>query len=203
MDAVAMRVMWAAVRAICADRAIIITTHSMEEASTLSDRTAIVDQRLLTIDTTGELTRRHGDGFYHVHVVLEKSASSTVEEMRRVREWVGERFKGATVQDRLFPDSRGQLRFQITTAANGLMTGTNASESTSSRTEGLKVRDEVMGEGAGISGEGSASTASDQLIEMLDALESAKERLGIGYYTIGQATLEDVFLDVISKNRGL
>ncbi|KAL8962590.1 MAG: hypothetical protein Q9193_001032 [Seirophora villosa] len=206
MDAVAMRVMWKAVRAICAGRAIIITTHSMEEASTLSDRTAIVDQRLLTIDTTSELTRRHGGGVYHVHIVLANGPASTTEEMQTVREWVADSFKGAIVHDRLFPDSRGQLRFQIVTATNvpSSMSGSEPSSTTSEPTE-TEVK-HCEDDGIAIApptGEVTGNTASDQLIAMLDTLEAAKERLGIGYYTIGQATLEDVFLDVISRNRAL
>ncbi|KAI4208648.1 MAG: hypothetical protein LQ349_009690 [Xanthoria aureola] len=203
MDAVAMRVMWKAVRAICAGRAIIITTHSMEEASTLSDRTAIIDQRLLTVDTTSQLTKRHGAGFYHVHIVLANGPASTAEEMQKVRDWVATRFKGATMHDRLFPDSRGQLRFQITTSTK---TPTGASSSEASTSEGIAPEDK-LGSGGDIAvatTEGGVNTtAGDQLVDMLDALESEKERLGIGYYTVGQATLEDVFLDVISRNRAL
>ncbi|KAI4288983.1 MAG: hypothetical protein L6R35_001753 [Caloplaca aegaea] len=212
MDAVAMRVMWKAVRAICAGRAIIITTHSMEEATTLSDRTAIVDQRLLTIDTTSELTKRHGAGFYHVHIVLANGSASTAEEMQKVRDWVASSFKGATMHDRLFPDSRGQLRFQITTAANHVPIGVASSEPSSTLSAEIASTDEALEKpGADTIGialtttdnTGVKTAASDQLITMLDTLESAKERLGIGYYTIGQATLEDVFLDVISRNRAL
>ncbi|KAI4086325.1 MAG: hypothetical protein LQ344_007648 [Seirophora lacunosa] len=206
MDAVAMRVMWKAVRAICAGRAIIITTHSMEEASTLSDRTAIVDQRLLTIDTTSELTRRHGGGVYHVHIVLANGPASTTEEMQTVREWVADSFKGAIVHDRLFPDSRGQLRFQTITATNGPsgISGSEPSSTTSEPTENeIKQCEDDGIATAPPTGEVTGNTASDQLIAMLDTLEAAKERLGIGYYTIGQATLEDVFLDVISRNRAL
>ncbi|KAL9018938.1 MAG: hypothetical protein Q9185_003772 [Variospora sp. 1 TL-2023] len=212
MDAVAMRVMWKAVRAICAGRAIIITTHSMEEATTLSDRTAIVDQRLLTIDTTSELTKRHGAGFYHVHIVLANGSASTAEEMRKVRDWVASSFKGATIHDRLFPESRGQLRFQITTAANHVPIGVASSEPSSTLSAEFASTDEALekpgADSIGVAltttdNTGVKSAASDQLITMLDTLESAKERLGIGYYTIGQATLEDVFLDVISRNRAL
>lgn len=203
MDAVAMRVMWKAVRAISAGRAIIITTHSMEEASTLSDRTAIIDQRLLTVDTTSELTKRHGAGFYHVHIVLANGPASTAEEMQEVRDWVATRFKGATMHDRLFPDSRGQLRFQITTSTK-IPTGASSSEA--SKSEEIALEDELVsgGDVAVANTERQVSTtAGDQLVDMLDALESEKERLGIGYYTIGSATLEDVFLDVISRNRAL
>lgn len=201
MDVVAMRVVWKAVRAICAGRVIIITTHSMEEASTLSDRTAIVDQSLLlTADTTSELTKRHGAGIYHVHIVLANGLASAAEEMQKVRDWVPIRFEGATMHDRLFPDIRGQLRFQITN------TSTGASSSKPSKSGGNELEDELKSRGDDVAAvtEGSVSTtAGDQLVNMLDALGSEKERLSIGYYTVKQATLEDVFLDVISRNRAL
>ncbi|CAO1601891.1 hypothetical protein XANCAGTX0491_005529 [Xanthoria calcicola] len=107
------------------------------------------------------------------------------------------------MHDRLFPDSRGQLRFQITTSTK---TPTGASSSEASTSEGIAPEDK-LGSGGDIAvatTEGGVNTtAGDQLVDMLDALESEKERLGIGYYTVGQATLEDVFLDVISRNRAL
>ena len=197
MDAVAMRVMWKAVRAISADRAIIITTHSMEEASTLSDRTAIIDQRLLTIDTTSAVTKRHGSGFYHVHIVLANGPASTEAEMQCVRDWVASSLPGAVRRDHLFPNSRGQLRFQITTAAKSSSELSNTLEGHPE--DEVKTQEEAVAPKEGAT----MDTTGDQLVHMLDALEREKERLGIGYYTVGQATLEDVFLDVISRNRAL
>ncbi|KAL8883268.1 MAG: hypothetical protein Q9192_007298 [Flavoplaca navasiana] len=121
--------------------------------------------------------------------------------MQKVRDWVASSFKGATMHDRLFPDSRGQLRFQITTMTHQVPIGTASSEASSSSSSGESALADNELEKSGADNIGIALTttdndpaktaASDQLITMLDTLESAKERLGIGYYTIGQATLED------------
>ncbi|GAB7358743.1 hypothetical protein MBLNU230_g3972t1 [Neophaeotheca triangularis] len=179
MDAVAMRVMWKAIRAISAGRAIVITTHSMEEASSLSHRTAIVDRRLLVVDGTSDVIRKHGHGFYHVHIALATGASTTAAEMDRVKGWVRATFPGAVIHDELFPTSQGQLRFQ--TSAEGL--GEVGSE------KSAVVKDD----------EERSRSSSARLVGLLDALESQKERLSIAYYTVSQATLEDVFLDIISR----
>lgn len=180
MDAVAMRVMWKAIRAISAGRAIVITTHSMEEASSLSRRTAIVDRRLLAVDRTEEVVRKHGGGVWHVHVVLASGADTSTAEMEGVKGWVRSTFPGALVHDELFPTSQGQLRFQTSAEKTG-------------------VEDRKGEKGVESSGLEVQQNSSDRLVGLLDQLEGQKERLGISYYTVSQATLEDVFLDIIGK----
>jgi ABC-type multidrug transport system ATPase subunit len=67
---VAMRIMWQAINSIKTGRAILLTTHSTEEASTLSDKAAILDRRLLAVSGTRNLVKQHGHGLYHVHLTL-------------------------------------------------------------------------------------------------------------------------------------
>jgi hypothetical protein len=45
--------------------------------------------------------------------------------------------------------------------------------------------------------------STDRLERIFDLLEDHKEELGISYYSISQPALEDVFLDVLSRNRDL
>jgi hypothetical protein len=45
--------------------------------------------------------------------------------------------------------------------------------------------------------------STDRLERIFDLLEDHKEALGISYYSISQPALEDVFLDVLSRNRDL
>jgi hypothetical protein len=50
----------------------------MEEASTLSDRAAIQNRRLLAVSGTRDLVKQHGRDFYHVHMTLARGVNATV-----------------------------------------------------------------------------------------------------------------------------
>ena len=64
LDPSARRNLWSVVEAAKADKAIILTTHSMEEAEVLCDRLGIfVDGRLVCIGNPKQLTARYG-GYY-------------------------------------------------------------------------------------------------------------------------------------------
>ncbi|KAI6897928.1 hypothetical protein KC334_g10023 [Hortaea werneckii] len=174
MDAVAMRVMWKAIRAIAAGRAIVLTTHSMEEASALSSRTAILDRRLLALQGTRELVTKYSQGLLHVHVVLESGANASAGEMQMVREWITTRFPGAEADDESGSGRRGQLRFRIPPQAF----------------EGHgKPHAELSGSGG------------SRMVRLIDMLEGSKREIGISSYSVSHATLEDVFLDIVSRNR--
>ncbi|RMZ32215.1 hypothetical protein D0859_03658 [Hortaea werneckii] len=174
MDAVAMRVMWKAIRAIAAGRAIVLTTHSMEEASALSSRTAILDRRLLALQGTRELVTKYSQGLLHVHVVLESGAKASAGEMQTVREWITTRFPGAEADDESGSGRRGQLRFRIPPQAF--------------ETHG-KPHAEL------------SSSGGSRMVKLIDMLESSKREIGISSYSVSHATLEDVFLDIVSRNR--
>ncbi|RMY79480.1 hypothetical protein D0863_00083 [Hortaea werneckii] len=174
MDAVAMRVMWKAIRAIAACRAIVLTTHSMEEASALSSRTAILDRRLLALQGTRELVTKYSQGLLHVHVVLESGAKASAAEMQTVREWITTRFPGAEADDERGSGRRGQLRFRIPPDAFEMHRKPHAELS---------------------------SSGGSRMVKVIDMLESSKREIGISAYSVSHATLEDVFLDIVSRNR--
>ncbi|KAI7258538.1 putative ABC transporter [Hortaea werneckii] len=174
MDAVAMRVMWKAIRAIAAGRAIVLTTHSMEEASALSSRTAILDRRLLALQGTRELVTKYSQGLLHVHVVLESGAKASAAEMQMVREWITTRFPGAEADDESGSGRRGQLRFRIPPDAFEMHGKPHAELS---------------------------SSGGSRMVKLIDMLERSKREIGISAYSVSHATLEDVFLDIVSRNR--
>lgn len=182
MDAVAMRIMWRAIASIKTSRAILMTTHSMEEASTLSDKAAILDRRLLAVSGTRDLVNMHGQGLYHVHLTLASGVHATADEMTRVRDWFTNTFPGTAAHDASGAARRGQLRLAIpiqSLAERGPMIekpGTDTSEHVES---------------------------TDPQEKLFDLLEDHKDELGISYYSISQPALEDVFLDVLSRNRDL
>lgn len=181
MDAVAMRIMWRAIASIKAGRAILLTTHSMEEASTLSDKAAILDRRLLAVSGTRDLVKQHGHGLYHVHLTLAKGVDATTEEMAIVQDWFTSTFPGTMVHDASGAARRGQLRLAIPVQAP------SGEHNLGKADAGYFAHDKP----------------TDRLERIFDMLEDHKEELGISYYSISQPALEDVFLDVLSRNRDL
>ena len=109
MDAASKRVMWRTLNALTAGRALLITTHSMEEADALASRVGIMAGRMLAIGSSDDLRRRFGDG-YHIHLILRSAPHSSADEMAHVRGWIGSSIPGAVIEDRSF---HGQLRFRV------------------------------------------------------------------------------------------
>ncbi|TFK69908.1 P-loop containing nucleoside triphosphate hydrolase protein [Pluteus cervinus] len=65
IDAKMKRDMWKTLRHVAKGKAVIITTHSMEEASALANKVGILARRLLAIGTTASLSSRYAT--YEVH----------------------------------------------------------------------------------------------------------------------------------------
>ncbi|KAF9444036.1 P-loop containing nucleoside triphosphate hydrolase protein [Macrolepiota fuliginosa MF-IS2] len=65
IDAKMKRDMWKTLRNVAHGKAVVITTHSMEEASALATRVGILAKRVLAVGTTDSLSARYGT--YEVH----------------------------------------------------------------------------------------------------------------------------------------
>ncbi|KAH7911590.1 P-loop containing nucleoside triphosphate hydrolase protein [Hygrophoropsis aurantiaca] len=65
VDAKIKREMWGTLRDVAVGKAVVITTHSMEEASALANKVGIISKQLLAIGTTENLASRYGT--YQVH----------------------------------------------------------------------------------------------------------------------------------------
>ncbi|KAG0329718.1 hypothetical protein BG000_011969 [Podila horticola] len=64
LDPAVRRIIWDVVNRVKADRTVVLTTHSMEEADVLSDRTAVMTSgQLRCICTSPYLKEHHGSGF--------------------------------------------------------------------------------------------------------------------------------------------
>lgn len=172
MDAVAKRVMWGVLHDIKIGRSLVITTHSMEEASALSDRVGILARRMLALGTAESLRRKHGDA-YDVHLVHKPGGNMGEAQGRRIWDWVRREIPGAVVTDSATM-VHGQLRF----AVPKMMLRARESGGAREREREVNV--------AGL---------------LLESLEEGKRQLGIEYYTFSETTLEDVFLNVVSKER--
>lgn len=109
MDAAAKRIMWRVLASVTSGRALLITTHSMEEADALCQRAGIMAGSMLALGTTETLRRRHGDA-YHVHIVHRDAPHTGTQDMENMREWVSSNIAGAEIEDRTY---HGQLRFSV------------------------------------------------------------------------------------------
>ncbi|KAI0640229.1 P-loop containing nucleoside triphosphate hydrolase protein [Trametes polyzona] len=65
IDAKMKRDMWGTLRNVAVGKAIVITTHSMEEASALANKVGILAKRMLAVGTTDSLVERYAT--YEVH----------------------------------------------------------------------------------------------------------------------------------------
>ena len=180
MDAVAKRIMWKVISAISAGRSMVITTHSMEEASALANRAAIMAKRLLAIGDVKKLSDTYGEGLFHVHLFHREGAAMVDEDIAAIHEWVGENFPGARWTGKTL---HGQFRFAVTGA-------------------GVAEKNKIQIESAEGAPSGHDSGAG-HLTSMLQLLEANKEKLGIEYYSVNETTLEDVFLTIIGRERGI
>lgn len=109
MDAFAKRIMWKTLASVAANRATVLTTHSMEEADALCNRAGILSKRLLTVGTTSYLRDAYGSA-YHVHIICSTAPDTSKDEMDKIVEWVVRQFPGSTVGDRLY---QGQIKMAV------------------------------------------------------------------------------------------
>jgi ATP-binding cassette, subfamily A (ABC1), member 3 len=235
MDAVAKRVMWKVIKGINRGRSIVLTTHSMEEASALANRAAILARRLLAIGEIKDLARRHGDGVYHVHLYLKDGDSLSEERVRKLRHWIAETFPDARISGALL---HGQIKFVVPIQAIRTETTPTSNHSTVASIEA----DDTISPTPPTSSSSTPSQASavspqatttptqrnhfssttppslplsqqtthappraqsvNGVISILHHLEANKEEMGIGYYSVAESTLEDVFLKIVGQERG-
>ncbi|KAH9226166.1 hypothetical protein K456DRAFT_58892 [Colletotrichum gloeosporioides 23] len=179
LDAAAKRIMWRTLSTIVPGRAILLTTHSMEEADALANRAGIVAQRMLAIGEVETLQARFGDSLY-VHLVSRTAPHSTPDEMNHMREWVQMMFPNASIETATY---HGQMRFSVS-AADVLARAQQVQE----------TRKRGQGE---IGGEAGSLNAIGQLILML---EENKDALGIEHHSVSPTTLHDVFLAIVGQH---
>lgn len=152
LDANAKRNMWRCLQSVGKGRAVVLTTHSMEEADALADRIGIVSSRMLALGEREDLKRRAGDSF-HIHLVARSAPRTTEQELQRMRDWIA---------------------------------GTFANAKISRETQGGQIRFEVPSEGRSLGG-------------LIQLLERVKDELGVEFYTVGKATLDEVFENIVKR----
>jgi len=172
MDPLAKRNMWHTLEKFKSGRSILLTTHSMEEADALASRVGVIAKTLLDIGTTQHLRQKHGQGF-HIHVVMKGAPRVSMEEMRRVIEWIKTRLEGAELEGKAY---NGQMRFIIPA-----------------------MHVDERGENDDILPTGSVSTRRT-IGDLFLLMEQHKEEMGIEFYSVSPSTFDEVFLKVIEKH---
>ncbi|KAF1836798.1 nod factor export ATP-binding protein I [Decorospora gaudefroyi] len=184
MDAAAKRVMWRTLLGVAAPgRALLITTHSMEEADKLATRVGIMKRKMLALGTVSALGEQYGDAWV-VQLVLRSAPETTEDEMETVKAWVRQRIPGVQMDKwGSRGGGHGQLRFKVLKAAE------DSSEKTA-QPDALHPVDTQ------------ASTASSDLggiPGLIQLLETNREELGLEYYSVSPTTLDEVFLRVVGE----
>jgi len=213
MDIAAKRTMWKTLASIVPGRSLLLTTHSMEEADALASRAGIMAGKFLALGTCADLRRRHGDR-YHVHLVLKSAPYTTAKEAERTREWVLSEFKGSEVEERI---AQGQVRFSVPAHHNSSPSAAYRNSTASPLPEaGGKFKDMSLVSESEIKFDHgvhasplsrrspdltpNASSSGTGIAAVFGTLERSMEEQGFEYYTVSQATLDQVFLNVVGKH---
>lgn len=119
-DAGAKRILWQALRRVSKDRAILLTTHSMEEAEALASKVAIVSTRMLAAGSLSSLQEMYGD-LYKIRALRLDTVNKYVAETE-VRAGLGQ--LGIEIVN--YWDANGLVQFNTTfdrTALGRIMVG--------------------------------------------------------------------------------
>jgi len=184
MDAASKRVMWRTLRAVSAGRSLVLTTHSMEEADALADRAGIMARKMLALGTSDQLRKKHGDA-YHVHLVHRNAPNTSEGEMSEIKAFIQRTFPGAVTEDRVF---HGQLRFSV------------PNDRTAGYDDPLVNGDKSDKAGLVVSSSPTHASSRTGISALFAELEAGKEKLGFEYYSVSQATLDQVFLSIVNKH---
>lgn len=167
--------------------------HSMEEADALADRAGIMAKRMLAVGTSDALRKKHGDA-YHVHLVHKDAPYTSEEDMDIIKSFIRRNFERAEIEDRTF---HGQLRFSVPNTGRGRGTTRDSTDD---------GRDSLVGSTKKIAvttvtpADGESSASGNGISALFAQLEANKEKLGCEYYSVSQATLDQVFLSIVTKH---
>jgi ATP-binding cassette subfamily A (ABC1) protein 3 len=187
MDAAAKRVMWRTLLGVAAPgRALLITTHSMEEADKLATRVGIMKRKMLALGTVGALGEQYGDAWV-VQLVLRSAPDTSEAEMNGVKEWVRGNIPGVEM-DKWggAGGGHGQLRFKVLKVASG-----DEAHAPHNKNKLAEANVHPV-----------ASTSSRDLNSipgLIQLLEINREHLGLEYYSVSPTTLDEVFLRVVGE----
>jgi ABC-type multidrug transport system ATPase subunit len=149
----------------------------MEEADAICGRIAILANRMLATGSSHQLRAQHGISYY-IHIVLESDSKATPAEIDAVKSWTSANLPGATEDGAIV---HGQLRFRL------------PKERISPARQ--------PGHDDAINGSGQTPPPQVHMSQVFRLLEDNKARLGIKYYSVGETTLEQVFLRIVKQHK--
>lgn len=211
MDAAAKRVMWRTLLGVAAPgRALLITTHSMEEADHLATRVGIMKRRMLALGTGKELGEKWGEGVV-VQVVLKSAPDTTEEEIEKVKAWLAERVKGIEFERWWAKGgAHGLLRFRVRRAGTTAIAMAGAHDE---KAGAHITQDEVDKDASTLAGSvdeasktntpgpttPTTTTGTLDTPGLIQLFEAHRKELGIEYYSVSPTTLDEVFLRVVGR----
>ncbi|KAK7532032.1 uncharacterized protein J3D65DRAFT_670682 [Phyllosticta citribraziliensis] len=185
MDAAAKRAMWRALRApgVSARRAVLLTTHSMEEAEAVAGRgrVGVVSGGLLGTGSVEQLRDRWGRAWV-VGVSLADAEGEgegvlgLEQRVRRVREWVARAIPSAQLDERV--GVGGGVRFVVPIG------------------DGDRREPESNDKDGG--GDGNEGLSIAALFNLLET--RGRREAGIGMYSVGRTTLDEVFVAMVKAH---
>jgi ABC-type multidrug transport system ATPase subunit len=204
MDPAARRFLWRVLqsRVLRAGRTIILTSHSMEEVDALASRLVIMAAGAATcLGTPQHLKSKFGDGY-----TLELRLSAATQASRHPQTAAASRMNSANSAQQQNVQQRNPTGVEAAVAATAaaeqhflsLMPGCLVLETEPGR---LLLRLPINGRCSSHSTAGSHPWCYQQqqstvtsLADVFEAVESARQQLGITEYTLSQSSLERVFL---------
>ncbi|PVI00400.1 P-loop containing nucleoside triphosphate hydrolase protein [Periconia macrospinosa] len=191
MDAAAKRVMWRTLLGVAAPgRALLITTHSMEEADKLATRVGIMKRKMLALGTVSELGEKYGDAWV-VQLVLKSAPATTTEEMDAVKDWVVTKIPGVQMDKWGSRDGgHGQLRFKVLKTAKASSSTAPTEKTVDSDSQEVEVVSEQKHH---------ADADVGGIPGLIQLLEASREEIGLEYYSVSPTTLDEVFLRVVGE----
>ncbi|GAB7353404.1 hypothetical protein MBLNU459_g3877t1 [Dothideomycetes sp. NU459] len=190
MDAAAKRIMWRTLAAISAGRSLVLTTHSMEEADALADRVGIMARQMLALGTSDSLRQKHGDAYF-VHLVHRDAPHTSEEKMSSIKGWIRQSFPSASIEDRSF---HGQIRFSV---PNNRFGGVVLDDEQNLKADNLATKKTAI---ATVTPTRPSSKDGSGISALFEKLEESKDVLGMEFYAVSQATLDQVFLSIVGKH---
>ncbi|KZT61334.1 P-loop containing nucleoside triphosphate hydrolase protein [Calocera cornea HHB12733] len=136
VDAATKRQMWHTLRRATAGKAVVLTTHSMEEASALANRVGIIASKMLAIDTVPQLCSRYA--VYEVHL-----SARTAEQQARARQLIASAFPDAKQAEDV--STRFEVALEDRTLADLFERLAEVEAQTNTDAEGLEYTVERLG----------------------------------------------------------
>ena len=177
MDIGAKRQIWKTLNRFTPGRAVVLTTHSMEEADALSDRVVILAKKFLAVGQIDDLRRTYGE---------DAELSLIVEPPRVASSWSGESEVASKSSSRVQEQTCADEDYYqaVTDFLAATFPGTRLASGSASNGH-LKYRVP------------SRFTTRD----VFAAIEGKKDDLHVSYYSIGRASLEEVFLRLVREHK--